>query len=106
MFREYGADMKAWYNDHSPTHWVKMIHKRATPYLRAYAPFRVSTVEGKAVQIAGHREIYLIKDGERHCFPDFHTFTAMNFTLDDVHLLLPQAMDGIKNGAPVVSLKK
>jgi hypothetical protein len=83
-----------------------MIHKRATPYLRAYAPFRAETVEGKAVQIRGHREIYLMQDKMRHVFPDFHTFTAMNFTLDDVHLLLPDQMNSVTVGDPVKTIAK
>ena len=44
---EYDAEMKAWNNDWRPDRWVKQIHKHRMPYLRAYAPPRAETYEGK-----------------------------------------------------------
>ncbi len=50
LHTEYGAQMKAWNNDWRPDRWVKQIHKHRMPYLRAYAPPRASSYEGKVIQ--------------------------------------------------------
>ena len=90
---EYGAEMKAWNNDWRPDRWVKQIHKHRLPYLRAYAPPRRESFAGKAIQGKGQREIFLVQGSQRRPFPDFGTFTAMGFTLDDVHLVNSEVID-------------
>lgn len=84
MFREWGADMKAWNNDHAPDRWVKMIHKHRTPYLKEYAPPNITKYDGKLIMQNGQRDIYLVRAGVKHGFPDFQTFVAMKFDTGDV----------------------
>lgn len=91
-FKQYGADMKAWFNDNSPTHWVKMIHKKRTPYLRSYAPPNMDKYEGKLIQAPGAKEIFMVFNGTKHGFPDFNTFVAMHFDTDMV-ISIPHAIN-------------
>lgn len=55
MFTEYGADMKAWFNDYNPNRWVTVMQKRRAPYLKAYSPPIPSLFEGHAVQAHGQK---------------------------------------------------
>ena len=93
--------MKAWNNDWRPDRWVKQIHKHRMPYLRAYAPPRAESFEGKVIQGKGQREIFLVQDKTRRVFPDFVTFVAMKFSLDDVHLVNQDVINIIKLGLPL-----
>jgi hypothetical protein len=86
-FREYGARMKAWFNDHRPDHWVKTIQKYRAPYLLSYGTPPPGLYEGRTIQAIGHREIFLVRNGTRHSFPNIETFTLMGFRLEDVRLL-------------------
>ena len=53
-FKDYGGNMKAWYNDYSvPNHWVGMLQRKRVPYLREYAPPRIESFEGKTIQAPG-----------------------------------------------------
>ena len=53
-FKDYGGNMKAWFNDYSvPNHWVGMLQRKRVPYLREYAPPRVEAFEGKVIQAPG-----------------------------------------------------
>lgn len=100
-FKEYGARMKAWYNDFRHDHWVKVIHKNRAPYLLEYAPPHVENYEGKVIQFPGHREIYLVKNKQKRAFPNMDTLIGMNFTLDDVRVLPLSFADKIVLGAPL-----
>ena len=100
-FKEYGAQMKAWNNDWRPDRWVKQIHKHRMPYLREDAPPRAEMFEGKVIQGKGQREIFLVQQKTRRAFPDFGTFTAMKFTLDDVQLVNVDVINVIKLGLPL-----
>ena len=93
--------MKAWNNDWRPDRWVKQIHKHRLPYLREYAPPRAENFEGKVIQGKGQREIFLVQDKTRRVFPDFATFTAMKFTLDDVHVVNQDVISLIHLGLPL-----
>jgi hypothetical protein len=93
--------MKAWNNDWRPDRWVKQIHKHRMPYLRAYAPPRAESYEGKVIQGKGQREIFLVQGKQRRVFPDFGTFTAMGFSLDDVHMVNNDVMDVVPLGLPL-----
>jgi hypothetical protein len=42
---------------------------------------------GKLIQVKGQREIFLVRDKHRWTFPDFTTFIAMGYKLDDVHIV-------------------
>lgn len=100
-FKEYGALMKAWNNDWRPDRWVKQIHKHKLPYLRAYAPARVENYEGKLIQQSGRgREIYLVVGKQKRAFPDMATFTAMNYRLEDVHIVSNEIIKLIPLGLP------
>jgi hypothetical protein len=103
-FKEYGGDMKAWFNDYRADHWVKVIQKHQAPYLLEYAPPPVEEMSGDVIRGVGQKSIYLIKDGRRHGFNDFGTFMAMNYTLDDVKLLAAKVVDQIPLGDPVPSM--
>ena len=95
---EFAAEMKAWFNDHSPTHWVKMIHKRRVPYLRDYAPPRVESFEGRLVQAPGQREIFLVLNGTKHGFPNMDTFLALKYDLGNVHAVPHAILSALVQG--------
>lgn len=97
-FAEYGANMKAWNNDYLPTRWTKMMNNKRVPYLREYAPPKPSDFDGQLVQGQGHREIYLVKDGHRLSFPDFTTFVAMGFDLENVEKIKHTTLEIIPLG--------
>lgn len=78
-FREYGADIKAWYNDYLPNHWIKQIQKHKVPYLREYRPQFINDIkllryEGKLYQANGDRQVYIINNGTRHGIPNLKVF--------------------------------
>ena len=98
---EYGAQMKAWNNDWRPDRWVKQIHKHRLPYLHSYAPPRAESYEGKVIQGKGQREIFLVQGKLRRVFPDFATFVAMGFSLEDVHMVNAEVIDVIHLGLPL-----
>eukprot|EP01038_Epipyxis_sp_PR26KG_P016369 gene16369-22314_t len=103
MFREYGGNMKAWYSDYLPTHWVREIQKKRLPYLREHAPITASVFEGKPVKSHTQRSIYLIDHSKKRLFPDFTTFLNMNFTTDDVETVELGVLDTFELGAPIPS---
>ena len=78
--------------------WVKMLQKNRAPYLRDYAPPNITKFEGLPIQSPGQREIFLVLNGTRHVFPNFHTFVKMKFDTDDVHLIPHAVMDLITIG--------
>jgi hypothetical protein len=43
----------------------------------------------------------LVQDKSRRAFPDFTTFTAMKFTLEDVHMVGSEVFEVIKLGLPL-----
>ena len=98
FFHEYGGNMKAWYNDHAPNHWVKMINKKRTPYLREYAPLDTNYYENKLVQAPNQKEVYLVINKSRHAFPDLDTFLSMHFDLNQIKLISNQVMKSIPKG--------
>ena len=53
MFGEYGAEMKAWYNDYLADHWVKAIQKHRYPYLQEYGPVDGNVYNDKIIQAPG-----------------------------------------------------
>jgi hypothetical protein len=100
-YKDFGGDMKAWYNDYRADHWVKVIQKHNAPHLLEYAAPPADEMSGQVLRGAGHKSIYLISEGRKHGFNDFGTFMAMNFTLDDVRLVPAAIIDQIPLGAPV-----
>ncbi len=50
----------------------------------------LSTTNGKA--------LYLYKQGAKHPFPDFHTFTAMGFNSADIQKMRPEIINKIPDG--------
>ena len=68
-------------------------------FLSHHSPYCVIYLQ--VVQCKGQREIYLVQDKTRRAFPDFTTFTAMKFTLDDVHLVGNDVFEVIKLGLPL-----
>lgn len=42
-----------------------------------------------------------MKEGTRRAFPDFGTFLAMKFSLEDVHLVGSEVFEVIKLGLPL-----
>lgn len=105
-FQEYKAEMKAWFNDYKHDHWVKMIHKRKTPYLLEYAPPRLEKFEGKVIQAPGQREIFLVTNGTRRGFPNLDTFIAMNFDLEQVQQVPHAIMELIQKGPLLEAITK
>eukprot|EP01039_Chlorochromonas_danica_P001749 gene1749-1910_t len=105
LFREYGANMKAWNNDHNPNRWVKVMNKRRVPYLWAYAPPRPEYYEGKIIQGNRHREIALVSNGKRHPFPDLDTFLNMKLTIENVTIVDMDVIHAIPLGDPLPVLK-
>lgn len=97
QFKEYGAQIKAWFNDHAANHWVKVMNKHKAPYLREYAP-EPDLFNGKLIQGPGQREIFLVVDGVRRGFPDFDTFVAMNFDTDNVQIVPHAIIEEIPKG--------
>jgi len=53
------------------------------------------------IQCKGQREIFLVQDKTRRAFPDFGTFTAMQFKLEDVHMVGGDVFEVIKLGLPL-----
>eukprot|EP01031_Cornospumella_fuschlensis_P030700 gene30700-37096_t len=104
MFREFGANMKAWNNDHNPNRWVKQMNKKKLPYLRHYAPPDVTYYEGLAVQGQHSREIYLVRQQRRHAFPDFNTFLKMGFGIDKVKMVDRDIIAALPLGDPLPSI--
>ena len=104
-FKEYGGNMKAWYNDYVvPNHWVKMLQRVRAPYLREYAPPRIEFFEGKVIQAPGQKEIFLVQNKSKHVFPNFGTFVAMKFDLKDIRMIPHGVMDNIALGPPVAEV--
>jgi hypothetical protein len=52
-FAEYGAEMKAWYNDYLSDHWVKAMQKHRYPYLQEYGPVDSNVYNDKIIQAPG-----------------------------------------------------
>ena len=98
MFGEYGAEMKAWYNDYLADHWVKAIQKHRYPYLQEYGPIDPNVYNNKIIQAPGAREIFLVINGTKHCFPDLATFMAMGFDLENVIGIPHNVMDQVPIG--------
>jgi hypothetical protein len=57
----------------------------------------ISTVSGKA--------LYLFKDGSKHLFPDFHTFTAMGFNQSSIHMMRQDKLNQIRLGSKLASIE-
>lgn len=80
----YAADMKAWYNDYLPDHWTRQMNKFKAPYLRQYGEPDLVDFEGCLVQGPGQMEIFLVRNGSRHGFPNFQTFAELGYDVDMV----------------------
>lgn len=97
--------MKAWYNDYAvPNHWVGLMQKKRAAYLREYAPPRIEGFEGKVIQAAGMKEIFLVQNKTKHAFPNFGTFVGMKYDLKDIRLVPFEVVSGIPLGAMLAAL--
>lgn len=105
FFREYGGNMKAWNNDHRSDRWVKVMNKKRAPYLCVHAPPRPELFEGKVIKGAKHSEIFLVQRQKKRSFPDFSTFLAMKFTIQDVHVVPAEVLHAIPTGDPLPVVK-
>lgn len=101
QFRDIDGDMKAWNNDHNPHRWVKQMNKHRLPYLRDYAPLGKEVLEGKAVQIQGKRDIYVVEKGQRRAFPSLDLFLMKGFTLETVKMISPALAQQLPLGEPL-----
>ncbi len=106
QFAEYQGVMKAWNNDHNPNRWVKQMNKKRLPYLHSYAAPSISLLEGRCVQFHNQRDIFLVRNGTRHSFPDFQTFVDMGFGLDLVQLVAAKYAGLFPVGDPLPTTMK
>ena len=84
-----------------PSRWWKLLHFKRLPYLRAYAPPTLTSLQGRVVQASHHKDIFLVGDGKRRKFPDYSTFLTWNFTLKDVQQISHAVMGSIPLGEPI-----
>lgn len=101
----YQADMKAWYNDYLPDHWVKQMNKFKQPYLREYGEPDLADFEGSLIQGPGQLEIFLVHNGSRHGFPDFKTFADLGYDVDQVRDVPHKILWEIPHSEENVSMK-
>jgi hypothetical protein len=94
-FEEYGGIYKVDYDrqyhrNHTSSesnesgHYMTSMNKRKTPCLAAYRPVDSKVLEGKAITMDS-RAMYLVREGQKHPFPNYDTFVAMKF---DVHYVV------------------
>lgn len=88
-----------------PSRWWKLLHYKRLPYLRAYAPPTLTSLQGRVVQASHHKDIFLVGgphgEGKRHKFPDYSTFLSWNFTLKDVQQISHAFLVSIPLGDPI-----
>ena len=60
------------------------MNKFKAPYLRQYGEPDLADFEGCLVQGPGQMEIFLVRNGSRHGFPNFQTFAELGYDVDMV----------------------
>lgn len=91
-FREYGGNIKSWYSDYKPNHWIKLIHAMKIPYLRHY---NCQYKDGTLIQTPGDRHVYFMQNGSRKGFPGLGTFIAMGLDFDNVTMIPSEDLENI-----------
>ena len=97
------------YSDWKPDHWVNLIHRRRTPYLRAYKTSYVEDVslmkhEGELIQSPIDKQVYLIQNGTKKGFPNLNTFLSMKYNFENVEIISVDDMNLLTNGGMLPTL--
>jgi hypothetical protein len=108
--KEYGADIKAWYNDYLPNHWVKMVQKHKAPYLREYRPQFITDIknlhyEMHLYQAHGDRQVYVIMNGTRRAVPSMAAFFTLKLDFENVEFVDRGVLDQIPLGPDIPDVK-
>lgn len=83
------------YKSNEMSNYFTYMEKHKITLLHTYAPITVDILNEHAVCIQGHKEIYFVRNGNRHMIPDYDTFQAMDLKLHNVIKLSNDDMEKI-----------